>query len=71
MFTSSNTTPDDGSTVHYIQLHLPVLGTELIRGSMVEQQGVDMVIQDPDCLLSPQTEAGCHRYNGRWWAVGL
>ncbi len=31
---------------------------------MVEQQRVDVIIQSPDCLLSPQTEAGCHGYDG-------
>ena len=38
---------------------------------MVEQQGVGMVIQGPNCFLSPQTEACCHRYDGGWWAVGF
>lgn len=47
------------------------MGTDLVGRSMIEQQGVAVVVQHPDCLLSPQTEAGCHRYDGGGWAVGL
>lgn len=38
---------------------------------MVEQQHVAVVVQHPDCLLSPHTETGCHGYDGGRWVVGL
>lgn len=54
-----------------LRLHSPVLGTELVGGGVVQQQGVAVVVQGPDGLLSPQAEAGRHGYDGGRRAVGL
>lgn len=57
--------------IHKHHLHSPVLSTELVGSSVVEQQHVAIVIQHPDCLLFPQTEAGYHRYDRGGWFIGF